>query len=272
MPPAEIDASRRPRTILICHRGAVVSQIIARWMATFSDLVGIVEIEERGTRTRGRIRREIQRIGWLRFLDVVLFRIFYRLTQARRDRDWTESTRRRMFDELPSVDHVPVHRTHSPNTKATREFMQAAEPDFAIALCKMLLKPRTFRIPSGGVFVFHPGICPEYRNAHGCFWALANDQRDLVGMTLLRIDEGVDTGPVYGYFSYDFDERAESHIVIQNRVVLENLDALRDRLLEIHAGVAQPIDVRGRPSGVWGQPWLSKHLAIRARAPRRSGG
>jgi len=35
----------------------------------------------------------------------------------------------------------------------------------------------------------HPGICPEYRNSHGCFWALANDDPERVGVTLLQIDK-----------------------------------------------------------------------------------
>ena len=50
----------------------------------------------------------------------------------------------------------------------------------------------------------HPGICPEYRNAHGCFWALANRDLNKVGMTLLRIDKGVDTGPTFGYYTYPY--------------------------------------------------------------------
>jgi hypothetical protein len=79
-------------------------------------------------------------------------------------------------------------------------------------------------------------------------------------MTLLRIDKGVDTGPVYGYFSYKFDEQRESHIVVMTRVVLDNLDAIRDTLLDVLAGRAQPIDTTGRRSAVWGQPWLSRYL------------
>ena len=83
----------------------------------------------------------------------------------------------------------------------------------------------------------HPGICPEYRNAHGCFWAMATGDRGNVGMTLLRIDRGVDTGPVFGYFRVDA-EPGESHVVTQHRASLEHLDAIRDKLLEIEAGTA----------------------------------
>jgi methionyl-tRNA formyltransferase len=112
----------------------------------------------------------------------------------------------------------------------------------------------------------HPGICPEYRNAHGCFWALANGDKGKVGMTLLRIDKGIDTGPCFGYYSYAFDEAVESHIVIQHRVVLENLDSIQGKLVEIFNGTARPMDIAGRDSAVWGQPRLTKYLEWKSRA------
>jgi methionyl-tRNA formyltransferase len=115
----------------------------------------------------------------------------------------------------------------------------------------------------------HPGVCPEYRNAHGCFWALASDDAERVGMTLLRVDKGVDTGPVYGYYSYPFDDLAESHVRIQHRVVLENLDVLEQKLGEIYRGEAAPLDIEGRKSATWGQPWLSRYLKWKRRAKRR---
>ena len=78
-------------------------------------------------------------------------------------------------------------------------------------------------------------------------------------MTLLRVDRGVDTGPVFGYFRVDAATN-ESHIVTQHRAVFEHLDAIRDRLLAIEAGDASPIDTSGRPSATWGQPWLTSYL------------
>jgi hypothetical protein len=98
---------------------------------------------------------------------------------------------------------------------------------------------------------------------------LANRDLGKVGLTLLKIDKGVDTGPVYGYYSYDFDEIRESHIVIMTRFVLDNLDRLQVKLLEIHAGTAKTIDTAGRSSAVWGQPWLTKYLRWKWIARRR---
>jgi methionyl-tRNA formyltransferase len=119
-----------------------------------------------------------------------------------------------------------------------------------------------------GCFVLHPGICPEYRNAHGCFWALAQRDLDRVGMTLLKVDTGVDTGPVYGYYRYSFDERQESYVVIQYRVVMENLDAIATRLKDIEAGTAKPLDTSNRASAAWGQPWLTRYLRWQREAMR----
>jgi methionyl-tRNA formyltransferase len=115
-------------------------------------------------------------------------------------------------------------------------------------------------VPTHGTFVLHPGVCPEYRNAHGAFWALARRDLKNVGLTLLKVDAGVDTGPVYGYYTYDFDETRESHIVVMTRLALDNLDRLRDRLLEIWRGTAERLDTAGRPSATWGQPWLTSYL------------
>jgi methionyl-tRNA formyltransferase len=211
------------------------------------------------------VRREVKRVGLARFLDVLAFRIYYSLNVASKDQRWQQQKVAEL-KEIYSPVNVPTLLTHSPNSPEAEEFILNNTPDIMIARCKTLLKESVFSIPAVGTFVMHPGICPEYRNAHGCFWALANNDSERVGMTLLRIDKGVDTGPVYGYYSYPYDEVTESHIVIQHRVVLENLAQLETKFGEIYRGEALPLQVSGRSSRTWGQPWLSKYWAWKKRA------
>jgi hypothetical protein len=90
-------------------------------------------------------------------------------------------------------------------------------------------------------------------------------------MTLLRIDAGVDTGPVYGYFHVDADPR-ESHVLVQHRAVLDHLDAIQDKLRDIETGTAKPVDAGGRRSATWGQPWLSAFVRMRAGTRRHDSG
>ncbi|MEW5300394.1 MAG: hypothetical protein WDW36_003327 [Sanguina aurantia] len=197
-------------------------------------------------------------------------RAYQRYALAPRDRAWMTGALTKLRARYGDAPDVPRIIASDVNDKAVVAFVREANPDIVIARCKQLLRKKLINLPRVGVFVLHPGICPEYRNAHGCFWALAQRDLDRVGMTLLKVDAGVDTGPVYGHYRYAFDERHESHLVIQFRVVLENLDALALRLAEIAAGAAQPVDTRGRDSAVWGQPWLSRYLRWQRAAAKSS--
>lgn len=248
------------RTLLICHEEETLNSVVLpRWLASFSTLVGIVVLRETAQQKKRRMQRELKRVGWLRFLDVLAFRIYYALFLARADRRWEDGIVNHLSRRYPSLpDSVERLVSHSANSSQVQEFIRGRKPDLVIARCKQLLKEEIFSIPADGTFVMHPGICPEYRNAHGCFWALANGDRERVGMTLLRIDRGVDTGPVFGYFHCN--ELSHSHIVIQHRTVFDNLDAIAKRLIEIHQHRALPLDVSGRKSAAWGQPWLTRYF------------
>ncbi|HWC77064.1 MAG TPA: formyltransferase family protein [Blastocatellia bacterium] len=259
------------KTVLICHEDALLdNEGMRRWLASFSNLAGVVVLRETRRRTFQRVKREITRSGRLRFIDVLAFRFYYKSALARRDGQWEEARLDELRQRYPEPSGVEVLITSSPNSAEAEEFIRRLAPDFVIARCKTLLKESVFTIPAKGTFVIHPGICPEYRNAHGCFWALAEGDLKNVGATLLRIDKGVDTGPVYGYFGYDFDEVNESHIVISHRVVFDNLDEIADRLIAIHQGAASVIDTSLRRSAVWGQPWLSSFLSWKREARRRN--
>ena len=270
--PERDETRQRPRVALICHHDAPLHfEGLARWIASWATLAGIVIVQEPDNLRWKRLKRERRRVGLARLADVLAFRAYYRFALAQRDDAWKQEQLEALERRYPAIDAaVPVLRTHSPNSGEAERFLRDAQPDIVLALCKNILKESVFSVPRHGTFVCHPGICPEYRNAHGCFWALASDDTRHVGLTLLRIDRGIDTGPVFGYFSYPFDEVRESHIVIQHRVLLDNLDALADTLRRIVSGTAQPIPTTARPSHEWGQPWLTKYLRWKRHARRRA--
>jgi methionyl-tRNA formyltransferase len=248
------------RTAVICSEGNVFNRrVLPAYLASFSDLVGIVAIEDKPTDAWRRLKHEWRRSSW-RIVDVLAFRLFYRFRLARSDAEWIRARAAHELARLESIEGVPVHRTSNPNSAETHAFLEGIAPDLCVAACKTLLRPEVFAIARHGTFVVHPGITPEYRNSHGCFWALASRDLDRVGATLLKIDEGVDTGPVFAYYTSDIDEQNESHTVIQLRVVYDNLEKIGDDLRRIAAGTAEPIDTSGRSSFAWGQPRLTAYL------------
>lgn len=253
------------RTLIICHEDAALDREgLVRWLGSFSTVAGTLVIREPGNRLRKRISREIGRVGPWRFLDVLAFRAYHRLMHAGDDRRWERRELARLRATYRNRPAAPELIVASPNSADAQAFITTQQPDLVIARCKSLLDERIFSIPRLGTFVMHPGICPEYRNAHGCFWAMAAGDHANVGMTMLRIDKGVDTGPVFGYFRVDVGV-ADSHVVTQHRVVLDHLDAIRDKLLEVEAGTAAPIATTGRKSAAWGQPWLTAYVRMRTR-------
>jgi folate-dependent phosphoribosylglycinamide formyltransferase PurN len=263
-----------PKVVLICHASdRLDSEGLASWLGATMNLAGRIVISDDRRRLWKAAAREIRRSGWLGFLDVLAYRTFARVWLRARENAWKAKELDKLRHAYPvNLESVPTAVVTNPNSDAAREFLNAIQPDIVIARCKFILKPEIFGLARVGAFALHPGICPEYRNAHGCFWALVNGELDRVGMTLLKIDKGVDTGPVYLQAGCAIDEIAESHTVIQYRVVTENLERIAATLIDLHTGVkVEPISTAGRKSAAWGQPRLSDYLRWKRAARSREG-
>ncbi len=268
------------KTVLICHEEDVLNrQAVAAWLGSFTELVGIIAIEETAKQKKARFRREWKRLGSLRFLDVVAFRIHHRIFHQRRAQQYEQTVIQHCLQKYSASKSQPeVIRVATPNAPEAQAALKRWSADLILARCKVLLKPEIFEQARCGTYVLHPGICPEYRNAHGCFWALARRDLTRVGSTLLRIDRGIDTGPVFAYyhctFDQEMDESKDSHFSFQTRSVFENLPAIEEKLLQIGRGQAVPLNTQGRESRNWGQPWLTRYFRWRwlARQGRKFGG
>ncbi len=241
-----------------------------RWLNSFSDLAGIVVIRESSGHRLKKLQRSIHRDGLLRTIDLLAYRLFHKYRHAAADRKYENEIQESLGLVYPPVTRgLPLLETASPNSLEAQAFIRSCEPDVMLACCKHILKPEVFEQAPLGTFVMHPGICPEYRNAHGCFWALVNGDMERVGMTLLKIDRGIDTGPVFGYFSAPYDELRDSHLTIQRRMTYGNLRRVQQVFEQLEAGIAAPLSTSGRVSAVWGQPTLSKYWRWKRAAAHR---
>jgi folate-dependent phosphoribosylglycinamide formyltransferase PurN len=261
---------RLPAAVLICHQSDRLDSVaLASWLAATMRLAGVVEIRDDGARRWRVARRAIAREGVVKFVDAVALRAYRWLRYRKIEAAWVNREVAVVQARYPAaLEGIPRLMVSDPNSDRARAFIAELAPDLIVARCKFILKPAVFELARAGAYALHPGICPEYRNAHGCFWAMANRDLGRVGMTLLKIDRGVDTGPVLLQATCDFDEVRESHTVIQHRVVFENLERIGEALLSAARGEARPLDTAGRTSGFWGQPGLTTYLRWK-RAARR---
>ena len=76
-----------------------------------------------------------------------------------------------------------------------------------------------------------------------------------------------------GIFDTDFDKYTEDAISLFTATgistVFENLDDIQAQLTSIYRREAIPIDVTGRKSAAWGQPWMTRYLSWKRAAKRR---
>lgn len=82
------------------------------------------------------------------------------------------------------------------NTDAVERLLHGLCPDFLLVSGTCLLEPRIFGRAKEGALNLHMGITPEYRGSRGEFWALSRGDFQNVGLTVHRIDTGIDTGVI----------------------------------------------------------------------------
>ena len=65
--------------VLICHeQDRLDTEGLASWLANSLRLAGLIVIRDPRSRLWRKAKREITRVGWLRFADVVAYRIYAR--------------------------------------------------------------------------------------------------------------------------------------------------------------------------------------------------
>ena len=130
------------RAALICHHDEPLNRVaLARWLASFTELAAVIVIQEPPGRFRKRVRREIQRVGLLRFLDVLAFRLYYRFQLAAHDRAWEQAQLESLMGRYPDLpSSCRVVDTPSPNSAEVLALLRELRPDIVIARCKTILK------------------------------------------------------------------------------------------------------------------------------------
>jgi methionyl-tRNA formyltransferase len=69
-------------------------------------------------------------------------------------------------------------------------------PDVVVLAGTRILGKRILSSVPCPIVNIHAGITPLYRGVHGAYWALVDRRPDLCGVTVHRVDEGIDTGNV----------------------------------------------------------------------------
>jgi len=155
----------------------------------------------------------------------------------------------------------PVHRIANINSSEGREQLAKLAPDVCVLMLHPILGSKTFSIPRLGMLVFHPGVTPEYRGPHSAFWATMNNEFWGIGWSLLRVDAGIDTGPVLAQGTcYGARPLEQTHIVMQHLSHVEGVKDVVKVLQQLERGEQPRVEMVNRKSTNYTHPGLSDYL------------
>jgi folate-dependent phosphoribosylglycinamide formyltransferase PurN len=215
--------------------------MFAKVAASFSD-VRIVAVRRSGAQRNpssllGLMRQKVWKLLWrarhFGAAHTLEFLTSRPLQSLIGERNWREVHKRFRALPRPSVRLQPDEAVYveTVNGPETVEAISRLEPDVVIQVDAGILRRQVFEIARIGTLNLHPGIAPLIRGQDPMYWALWEQKREWMGMTLHYIDEGIDTGPVLAYAPVEPrypGERFPSLLVRTTELGVEHLvDALR---------------------------------------------
>jgi folate-dependent phosphoribosylglycinamide formyltransferase PurN len=94
---------------------------------------------------------------------------------------------------LPPGKIMPVK---SVNDNACIAALQKINPDVVVVIGTRIISKKVLDCIAANFVNIHAGITPRYRNVHGAYWALVNNDKDNCGVTVHLVDAGIDTGSI----------------------------------------------------------------------------
>lgn len=249
------------RIVLLCGPGYSSEAVCAALTAIEA---GVTVIQERQPSRWKAFRRRLARQG----LRVAVGQVAFRLALV----PWLRLIARSRLSELrndiftPAFrEFIPDYTVNSANDSDTQALLESLAPDVVVVNGTRILGPEILSAVSAPFINMHAGITPAYRGVHGGYWALASGQPNLFGVTIHRVDRGVDTGEVLArsFVTPTTRDNFVSYPFLQLRA---GLPMLR-RVCEAELGICElrPVGGLDLPSKQYFHPTLGSYLSARWR-------
>jgi methionyl-tRNA formyltransferase len=141
---------------------------------------------------------------------------------------------------------LPVHQPATLKNDDARRLFQDLAPEMLIVVAYGKLLPAwLLALPRHGAVNLHGSLLPRYRGAAPIQWAMANGDPE-TGVCTMKLDEGLDTGPVYACEKTPVEPDESVH-QLSERLSTLGCDLMRRTIDGILAGTlhATPQDSSG---------------------------
>ncbi len=188
------------------------------------------------------LKYRFKKVGFIRFIDQLLFMVI-----GTKILNFISKKRQNEIINMEGLNLTPIpkryiFKVNSVNSSESLKAIKKISPDIIIVSGSRILSRKLISSISAPIINIHAGITPNYRGVHGAYWAVANKQHELAGVTVHFVDPGVDTGSIIG----------------QKRIALTNRDSFSSYpLLQLSEGIHILVDFLGKYSkGAFNSPTI----------------
>jgi folate-dependent phosphoribosylglycinamide formyltransferase PurN len=203
-------------------------------------------------------RNRRRKLGLLSALSQVLFIRTIRVLLNHHDEPRIEAICQRSNMERSRPVTSAIGNIVSVNSDDCRERLRELKPKIILINGTRIIGKKTLD-SSDAVFInTHHGITPQYRGAHGAYWALFNSDLENCGVTVHLVDEGIDTGNIIAQGRI-VPEPADSFVTYPYLLTERALPLLVQAIEDINQNALKTMPTEGS-SAVWYHPGFFQYL------------
>ncbi len=183
----------REKIVFACRPGAG-SALIAYHLSK-AELLDAIIIEAGGKAKTRKLRKIKNNAKWWKWPIVLVdlgCLLIYQKVQAIKIRNF-------VCHEIGTIEFpeiVPQYNVDDINDSDCLERLKKMQPCTLIVFGSSILKEQTIETVEGTIYNIHGGIVPKYRNVHSELWAYINRDFTNIGVTIMYLDSGIDTGDI----------------------------------------------------------------------------
>lgn len=178
------------KKVVIILRDGFDADFICNGIAELKNIYEITIIYETG---RVAVKKKIRRM--LKNGNNILFTIINMCALVIYDRIMVSAMIKKC-NAKKQLKVVPAYRIDDVNEEQCINICNVLQPDLVLIYGTGILKRNTIKRIGVDIYNIHSSILPYYRNVHSDFWAYTNKDYKNIGITVFKLDEGIDTGKI----------------------------------------------------------------------------
>lgn len=207
------------------------------------------------------LKKRIKKLGMWKVFGQMLFQFsivpFLNFTSSKRKKEILK----KYSLQDSSLPGKKVIEVNSVNSSECISHIKKLNPELIIVNGTRIISKDVLNSTAAKFINIHAGITPKYRNVHGGYWAIVNNDYENCGVTVHLVDEGIDTGKIiYQHpIPVTFKDNFVTYPLLQ---IAEGIIWLKKALIDIFENKLT-FKSNNLESKVWYHPTLWQYIYFR---------